>query len=414
VLTRTVAQAPERERELVPNVLYLRLGLGVAAYGLLASTLVLGGFDARSRSAALVAGLALLVVLDAARAVLEVRLRVGWISAADMLEAVLGLAGALAIAEVGGDAVDFVWLWVALKLLNGAVVCAAGLRLARFAWRPRPATWAPVVRAAVPLGLAGVLMALYYRLDLVILAALKPPDDVGQYGAAYRFLDAATVLPVIVMSVLSPVLSRSFVEGRSVMQRRYARALDLLAIPAVLTAVAGALCAWRLLPRLPGFDQFDGAGVALSILAPAAGLIFLGTVVQGALISAHLQSRLLRLAAIGLAVNLVLNGVLIPTASYVGAALATTLTEIVLLWLSGREVRTRLGLRHWTPRSARVALAGAVLAAVLGAGLALDPWLQLGLGLVSYAVALAAFGGLSGDDVRRFLPMARPPAQKRG
>lgn len=414
VLTRDIAQAPERERELVPNVLYLRVLLGVAAYFLMALTLLAGGFDAESSSAALIGGLALLVVLDAMRAVLEVRLRLGWVSAADTLEAVLGLAGALALASRGAGAQEFVWLWVALKLLNGLIVAAAAMRAGSFAWRPRPATWRPVVNAALPLGLAGVLVALYYRLDLVILAAFKPQEDVGQYGAAFRFLDAANVLPVIVMSVLAPVFSRSVVEGREVLQQRYGRALDLIAVPAVLFALAGAFCAWRLLPRLPGFGEFDGAGVALSILSPSAALILLGTVVQGVLISGHLQGRLLRIAAVGLAVNLALNGVLIPTASYVGAAVATTVTEVVLLWLSMREARIRLGLRHWTRRVGRVSRAGLVLAVVLGAGLAIDPWLQLGAGLAAYGGALAAFGGLSAEDLRRFLPALRTVAQKRG
>ena len=414
VLTRDIAQAPERERELVPDVLYLRAVLGLVAYFLMAATLLVGGFDAESRMAGLVGGLALLVVLDAMRAVLEVRLRLGWVSVADTLEATLGLAGALALARSGAGAQDFVWLWVALKLLNGLIVAAAALGYSSFDWRPRPATWRPLAAAALPLGLAGMLVALYYRLDLVILAAFKPADDVGQYGAAFRFLDAANVLPVIVMSVLAPVFSRSVVEGGAALQRRYGRALELLAVPAVLVAVAGALCSWRLLPRLPGFGEFGGAGVALSIMSPAAALILLGTVVQGVLISGHLQGRLLRLAAAGLTVNLALNAVLIPSASYVGAAVATTLTEVVLLALSAREAHLRLGLRHWTPQTARVGRAGLVLAAVLAAGLAVDPWIQLGFGLAAYGGALALLGGLSAEDVGRFLPALRTAAQKRG
>jgi len=79
-------------------------------------------------------------VLDAMRAVLEVRLRLGWASAADLLEAVLGLAGALALARAGAGPRDFVVLWVVLKLLNALVVTAAALRMGTFDWRPRPTT----------------------------------------------------------------------------------------------------------------------------------------------------------------------------------------------------------------------------------------------------------------------------------
>ncbi len=405
VLTREIAQGPDREAELVPNVLYLRVLLGVAAYGLLAATVIAGGFDADSRDAALIAGLALLVVLDALRAVLEVRLRLGWISVAEVVEAAAGLGGAILLARAGAGPAAFVWLWAALKLVNGCILTGAALRMGRFRWRPRTQTWAPVVRAAIPLGLAGVLMALYHRLDLVLLAAFKPAADVGQYGAAFRFLDAANVLPVVAMSVLSPVLSRSVVEGAVVLRRRYARALELLLAVAVPIGVAGAFCAWRLLPRLPGFDEFEGAGVALSILAPAAALILLGTVVQGALISGHLQGLLLRIAAVGLAVNLALNAVLIPTASYVGAAVATTLTELVMLTLSMRAARARLGVAHATASTWRLLVAAIVLAVVLAIGMALDPWLQLGLGLL---VIRGGPRGHRGGSRGRSPPPARP------
>ena len=412
VLTREVAQAPDLERALVPNVLYLRLALGVGAYALLALTLIAGGFGAESRDAALIAGLALLVVMDALRAVLEVRLRLGWLSIAEVVEAVAGVAGAVLLARAGAGVAAFVWLWVALKLLNGCILTWAALRMARFDWRPETAAWGPVVRAAIPLGLAGVLMALYSRLDLVLLAAFKPAEDVGQYGAAYRFLDAANVLPVVVMSVLSPVLSRSVVEGADVLRRRYLQALEVLAAVALLVSLAGAFCAWRLLPRLPGFGEFEGAGVALAILAPAAGMILLGTVVQGALISGHLQQRLLRIAAIGLVVNLALNAVLIPTASYVGAAIATTATEVVMLTLSARAAHRELGLSHRTRRGPRLLIAALVLAVVLAAGLALDPWLQLAAGVLAYAIALPALGVLGRDDLRRFLPARGPAASE--
>ena len=83
VVTRDIAQAPERERELMPNLLYLRVLLGVATYGLLAASVLVLGFDDAERRAALIAGLVVLIAADAFRSSLEVRLRLGWVSIAD-------------------------------------------------------------------------------------------------------------------------------------------------------------------------------------------------------------------------------------------------------------------------------------------------------------------------------------------
>ena len=300
VVTRDVAQAPERERRLLPNLVYMRLGIGVLSYGLLALAVYTLGFGEHERRAAMIAGLVLLVAFDAFRSSLEVRLRLGWVSIADMVEAVVTVSVALVLVARGAGVESFLWLYVGAKVLNALIVTGAAVRITSFAWRFAPDTWGPVLRAAIPLGLAAVLMALYYRLDVVILARLQPPADVGQYGAAYRFLEAFTVVPTIAMSVLAPVLARSVVEGTAVLRRRYAQAVHLVSVGAIGVSVVGAMTAWRVLPALPGFEAFDGGGVALSILAPAAGLIFLGTVVQRALISGHLQRRLFTLAAVRL------------------------------------------------------------------------------------------------------------------
>ena len=93
VLGRDIAQRPERERELLPNVVYLRLALGVLTYGLLGASLVVFGFDDTETRAALIAGLILLIVIDSFRSALEVRLRLAWVSIADAVEAIATVAG---------------------------------------------------------------------------------------------------------------------------------------------------------------------------------------------------------------------------------------------------------------------------------------------------------------------------------
>jgi O-antigen/teichoic acid export membrane protein len=402
VLGRDIAQHPERERELLPNVVLLRLVLGVVTYGLLAVSLFASGFDDMERRAALIAGLILLVVIDSFRSALEMRLRLGWVSIADTVEAAATVTGALLLIHAGAGPEAFLWMYVALKLVNALMVWAAAGSMGDFSWRPRPALWGPLLRSALPLGLAGLLMALYFRLDVMILARLKPPDDVGQYGAGYRFLEAFTVVPTMVMSVLAPVLARSFVEGAAVLQRRYALAIHLVSVVAIGVAVGGGMTAWRVLPQLPGFGDYDGGGVALSVLSPAAGLILVGTIVQGALIAGHGQRRLLRIAALGLALNVVLNLALIPPYSYVGAAAATTVTEVLLVALSLREVRLRLSLRWPLARLWPVLGSAAAMAVVIALTFTLNPFAQLALATLSFLAALAVTGGLRPADLQPF------------
>ena len=245
-------------------------------------------------------------------------------------------------------------------------------------------------------------------MEIAILQRLKPEADVGQYGAAYRFLEAAVGLAGVAMSVLAPVLSRSYSESRELLQRRTHRTFHLLLLIALPVAVIGAMIAWRLLPALPGFARFHGGGVALSILAPTASLILVGTIVQGLLVSGHEQRRLLVIASIGFILNLLLNIALIVPFSYVGAAIATTLTEVGLVLVSLREVRRRLGLALVPPRTANVIVATALLALVTVPGFFVDPYAQLAIALVAYVPALLVTRAVRPADLRGLARRDRP------
>lgn len=415
VVTRDVAQQPVRERELVPALLHLRVLAGVVAYGLLAAVVFAAGYSGTQREAALAAGtLLVLLSIESLIVVLQVRLAMGWVAVADMVRVLAFLGGVVVLTSRDAGPVAFVWLYVAVGVLGASVAAVAALRRVELDWRPRPRLWTPVLRAAWPIGLAGLFIALYYRIDMAILARLKPAADLGQYGAAYRFLETFAVMPALAMTVIAPVLAQSFAESRAILQRRYERAVHLVTVLVVPVGVVGAMTAWRLVPSLPGFGDYAGAGVALSILAPAAAALFLATIAQAVLVAAHLEGRLLRLAAFGVVLNVALNVALIPPFSYVGAAAATAVTEAAVLLLSAREVRLRLGIgwpveRVWQPLAAGAACAAALVPAYL-----LNPFLQLAIGLAVYAAAVVRLGALDRADLAGIHPFARraqSPAQ---
>jgi O-antigen/teichoic acid export membrane protein len=176
-----------------------------------------------------------------------------------------------------------------------------------------------------------------------------------------------------------------------------------MALLGVFVAVGGSMTAWRVVPALPGLGEFDGAGVALALLAPAAALILVATIVQGTLLAARHERTVLWISLVGLAVNVALIAVLIPTLSYVGAALATALTELVLIVCSVAAVRRRLAL-SWPVERLPALLGTALLtAAALTVGYLLPPLLQLTLGVVVFAAASLATGALRMGELRQAL-----------
>ena len=405
VTTREVAQDRADARVVVPSLVYLRLLIGFGIYGVLVLTVLVGGYSHAEQTAALVAGIAVMVAaLDGFETVLEVKLRLGWVSLADMTEAVVFCTGVIVLSFRGAGPIPFLWLYVGANLLNMVIVMAAALRLQSFQWRPQLSRCLPIVRSSIPLGLAGLFIALYYRMDLAILAALKSSADVGQYGVGYKFLETLNVLPGLGMSVLNPVLARSVLLGHDVLQRRYSAAVHVMTLGGLYVAVGGAMTATRTLPVLPGFAGYHGAGVSLALLSPAAALIFLGTVLSGVMVNAHLQRKLFVISGVVLVVNLGLNLALIPPYSYRGAALATTLSEGAVVAASLWVIHRHLHL-HWPLRRLRQSLmATGVLALALLPGYYLHPFAQLAIGTVCFAAALLPTGAITFSDLAAILP----------
>ena len=401
IAMRDITQQPDRERELVTNLFYLRLLMGALGYGALVVVLALGGYSSVERQAGLVAGVLLVVLaLESFQVILEVRLRMGWVSIAGVVQGVVLAGGTLAVAAAGGGVVAFLWVFVASNVANFAIVGTVALRQSgRLHWRPRPVIWWSLAKAAVLLGLAQLCITLYYRLDLLILAAIKPEDDVGQYGAAYRVFETFVVVPSLAMTVLTPVIAASVVAGRDVLQRRYGHLLHLIAILSFPVAVAGLLTASRVFPAVPGFAEFGGAGDALAILSLAAPCIFFGTALSAVLVAGHQQGRLLGVSFAGLVLNVALNVALIPPFSYRGAAVATAVTELVVVTGLVLSIRRHLSVSWPWRRVARAARASLAMAVVLVLASPLPPFAQLALGLVAYVVALLPTGSLRWDDL---------------
>ena len=400
IVTREIAQRPELEAELVPSIALLRALLGLVSYGLLAATMLLGGYDSRTTTSVLIAGGVLLLLwTETFRNSLTARLRLGWVAFADALEAVVVLVGIAALVTQTTNVNTFLWLYVGAKAVNCAFIVVAAIRVAPPSRHLRFDLWRPMLLAATPIGLAGVLITLYTTSGIVLLDRLKSDAEVGQFGAALRFFDVILLVPALALAVVQPIFARSFLEPHEVLQRRYGRALAFIMILAVPISILGAMTAARVLPLIPGFDEYESAGVALAILAPAAGLSFLAAIVQSALLAGHQQRSLLLTSLAGFAINLLLLVILVPAYGAYGAASAMTATELVVVILSLVYAAHRLGLVAPLHRLVRLLPAAAVLVAVLALGFALHPLLQLALGVVAYILALPLTRGISRNEL---------------
>ncbi|RMD79796.1 MAG: murein biosynthesis integral membrane protein MurJ [Gammaproteobacteria bacterium] len=319
-------------------------------------------------------------------------------------------------------------------------VLAAGLAqlllqlpgLARLGLLARPRLrWAhPGVQRILQLMLPAVLGSSVAQLNLLLDTVLASFLAVGSVSWLY-YSDRLVEFPlgvfgIALATVLLPGLSRHQARGE---EQAYRAALDwalrwvlVVAVPATLglAALAGPVLAT--LFQHGAFGPADVAMAARSLVAYALGLGgFILVKVLAAAFHARQDTRTpVRIALRALAANAALNLLLILPLAHAGLALATSLASLLNAALLYRALR-RQGLYRplpgWGALLARVALAGAAMAALLLAGT--GPWeawsslaplerawrlgLWIGAGALSYALVLL-LAGLRPRHLARGLP----------
>jgi O-antigen/teichoic acid export membrane protein len=283
-------------------------------------------------------------------------------------------------------------------LVFAAVVVRRRYARVRLAWRLDELR--RLLRSGLPFALAFALSTVYFRIDVVILQALRTFAQTGDYNAAYKFLDGLSFVPQAVMSAVYPALSVTATHGRGAMREAYLRVYRLLAL---LGMPATVLCVVLAPVIVADTGTLPGATASLRVLGGTAFFLF---VVNSFVFTLGAMDRQLSFAALtgaSVVVNVVLNLVLIPLFPYpqgpVASAWATVATEAVL-FVAGLTLLSRyLGGLPWVRPLVPVVLSGAAMAAVAWPLRDAFPLLPVLVPSAVYAVMAMATGALPATEV---------------
>lgn len=185
-----------------------------------------------------------------------------------------------------------------------------------------------LVKAAFPFGLVYIFVIIYFQVDTVMLSVMKGDAPVGWYNAAYKLIFALQIFPVAFVNALFPIISRYFVSSKEALKMAFLKAFKYLIIIGFPIAVGVTILAEKIILLIYG-EEFMPSVITLKILIWVAALMFLTYLFGNVIGSIDKQSVIAKVSGINAVVNVVLNFILIPKYSYIGAAIATLTTEMV-------------------------------------------------------------------------------------
>lgn len=192
-----------------------------------------------------------------------------------------------------------------------------------------------LLKMSFPLALMLVFNLVYFRVDSIILAFLKPTADVGVYGLAYKFFDFLISLPLFLSNSLYPLLLQNKKNLRKLSEIVRSYSLIFLFFGIILIFPF-----WFLSPVFTFIKQdFAKSILPFRILLLSLPLFFISSFFQWILICFLKQRYLATIYFLVTIINVILNLIFIPQYSYIASAIITIASEgLIVILLAIRLV----------------------------------------------------------------------------
>ena len=342
--------------------------------------------------------------------VLQAQLRMHWAVAGNVTGRLVTLGATLGALELGLGFKSMVWAQVIGIAVTFVIHLVAVGRTVSLRPMIDPPYWRALFFGSLAIGLAIGLSQIYFRIDTLLLAILRSSEEVGLYGAAYKFIELAQFAVAAVSVSLFPPLA-GFVAGKDPRTRGLVqKGFDVLLAGGVFGTILMLLFPSEIITFTAGSD-YEEAAPALQLLAPYVLLAAVIAALWPVLLASGRDRALLATSLGVLVLNVALNLALIPPYGYKAAAAVSVLSEAAVLVPIALAVR-REGLLPDLGYAPPVAAAGAVmvLAALLVPGPAV---IAATVASVAYALILLVAPGTVNEVARSLVPELGRAANRR-
>jgi len=206
-----------------------------------------------------------------------------------------------------------------------------------------------ILKKSYPYAILTLLMASYNRFDAILLERIleNGSEQAGIYAQAFRILDAASMFALLFAGLLLPMFSKMIKQKEPIGQLTQL-SFVLIVIPAIIVASTCAFYSGNIMDLLY-HEHVSSSSVIFSVLM--FGYIPISTTyIFGTLLTANGSLKQLNImASFGMALNIIMNLVLIPKYQALGSAISSlstqSLTAIIQVFIAYKVFKLKINYK---------------------------------------------------------------------
>ncbi len=326
LIVRELSRNKSLTGKYIVNSILMKIFLSILTLGLVFLTVQVIGYD---RLESLVIYLITISVIISSfytllNAIFQAEERMEYLSIANIINSFVLLTGTIIGIYLGLSIIYFALIYIVTSII--VLIYCSIVYMKEFSEIPLKidfSFWKPTIKESWSFGIIFLSGMLYTYVDSIMLSILKGAEAVGWYSAAYRLMYIALLLPNAINMAVYPVMSRLFHDSSSesltMLYERYFKYMLIVGIP---LGVGTSILAKQVILLLYG-TGYEPSITVLQILVWTIVFTFAGASYTQLLQSINKQMIITKISIFCLVINIIINLILIPPYSYVGASYAT-------------------------------------------------------------------------------------------
>lgn len=332
LITRNVASDLSKQQSYLSYALGIKLIFTIAAFLLV---LVLTQLIPTLRESSMVILLLclsnLLRVLSATfTAIAQANLEMKYVAYSGTINRAVALVGGVIVLLLGKDLIAVLWIVLIASIIELIYISVlAYRRFTPFTIKFNFGEQKKMILASLPFFLLIALPVINYRLDSILLRFIDGKEATGIYNAAYVLILNLIIIQQIAGRVLLPFFSQFVSDQKQKFEKYYRQAVKVLVVFSLFVILAVQGFGKQIILVVFGFD-YTASTQCLQILIFSVVFMVVSQILSTALIALKREKQVLKGWLAAVTANIILNLLLIPKFSYVGACYATVASEIIL------------------------------------------------------------------------------------